>query len=123
LLYCRIELPLIFFWNSLCCANSPGNLALYVPPCRDSSAHSFALQVGRLFHLLSPAASLPLRSAFRQNLTIPPLPSANTFVNVFRTLTGFMHRGLSPHKFTPMPRVHNSIKSDGKKPPRLMLGH
>ncbi|MCJ7618320.1 MAG: hypothetical protein MUO43_17465 [Desulfobacterales bacterium] len=37
-----------------------------------------------------------LRFAFRQNLTIPPLPSANTFANVFSTLTGFTYRGLSP---------------------------
>jgi hypothetical protein len=30
----------------------------------------------------------------RLHLTIPPLPSANTFVNVFSILTGFTYRGL-----------------------------
>jgi len=34
------------------------------------------------------------------------LPSASTFVNMFNTLTGFTYRGLTPHKFTPMPGVH-----------------
>jgi len=40
--------------------------------------------------------------------TIPPLPLANTFANVFSSLTGFTDRGLSPHKFTPMPGVHKA---------------
>ena len=88
----------------VCCFCSPA-CALHA----DRSAHSFALRVGRLFHSLSPEAHLPLRSAFRRSLTIPPLPSANTFANVFSTLTGFTYRGLSPHWFTPMPGVHNGI--------------
>jgi hypothetical protein len=37
-------------------------------------------------------------------------------------VVGFTYRGLSPHKFTPMPGVHNGIKVDGKKPPRLISG-
>ena len=28
----------------------------------------------------------------------------------FETLTGFTYRGLAPHKFTPMPGVHQSLK-------------
>ena len=51
------------------------------------------------------------------------MPSANTFVKMFNTLTGFTYRGLpclaiafgeggSPHKFTPMPGVHNSFERD-----------
>jgi hypothetical protein len=27
----------------------------------------------------------------------------------FETLTGFTYRGLAPHKFTPLPGVHNSM--------------
>jgi len=27
-------------------------------------------------------------------------------------LTGFIYRGLSPHKFTPMPGVHNRFEKD-----------
>ena len=59
------------------------------------------------------------------------LPSANTFVNMFNTLTGFTYRGLpclaiafgeggSPHEFTPpdrvgifdMPGVHKCVEQD-----------
>jgi len=45
-------------------------------------------------------------ASFGRFLAVPPLPSANTCVNVL-TLTGFMYRGrgLSPHKFTPVPGV------------------
>jgi len=28
----------------------------------------------------------------------------------FETLTGFTYRGLAPHKFTPMPGVHNRLQ-------------
>jgi len=45
-------------------------------------------------------------ASFRRSITIPPLPSANTFVNMFNMLTGFTHKVLSPYKFTPMPGVH-----------------
>ena len=30
-------------------------------------------------------------------------------VSMYIPLTGFRYRGLSPHKFTPMPGVHNGI--------------
>jgi hypothetical protein len=91
-----------------CCAYLPGDRALYaisVPRIKSGAglSHSFALRVGRFLRSLSPAASLPLRSAFRRSLAVPPLPSANVYANV--KLTGFTHRGLSPHKFTPMPGV------------------
>ena len=51
-------------------------------------------------------------ASFGRFLAVPPpdqvrgklLPSANTCVNVL-TLTGFTYRGLSPHKFTPVPGV------------------
>ena len=43
-------------------------------------------------------------------LTKTPLPSANTYVNKSKDLlTGFTYRGLSPHKFTPMPGVHKLL--------------
>jgi hypothetical protein len=50
-----------------------------------------------------PGPHTPLR-------TVPPLPSAGTFANVF-PLTGFTSRGLSPHKFTPEPGVHNGLQA------------
>ena len=105
-------------WALLCRANLPGDWALYAigacPPLEDSSAHSFALRL------------LCLRqTSFRPSLTGTPLPSASTFVNMFNTLTGFTYRGLSPHKpfglelraerFTPMPGVHESLKTDVAK--------
>jgi hypothetical protein len=63
----------------------------------------------------SPYASL---QPFRPFLTETPLPSANTFVNVLKTLTltGFTYRGLSPHKFTPMPGVHIFFEQVAKMP-------
>jgi hypothetical protein len=44
------------------------------------------------------------------SLTVPPLSSASILVNMFTILTGFTYRGLSPHKFTPMPGVHKAIQ-------------
>jgi hypothetical protein len=62
-------------------------------------------------------------ASFGRSLAIPPLPSANTFVNVQQllTLTGFTYRGLAPHKFTPMPGVHKRVKRTAKRPPPLTL--
>src|SRR3990172_3384548 len=57
-------------------------------------------------------------ASFGRFLAVPPLPLANTCVNVL-TLTGFMYRGLSPHKFTPVPGVPSSIKATGNKPLRF----
>src|SRR3972149_2819010 len=48
-------------------------------------------------------------ASFGRFLAVPPLPLANTCVNVL-TLTGFTYRGLSPHKFTPVPGVHQAIQ-------------
>ena len=39
-----------------------------------------------------------------------PLPSASILINMFNILTGFTYRGLAPHKFTPMPGVHQRIQ-------------
>ena len=60
-------------------------------------------------------------TSFGRSLTIPPpdrvrgrlLPSASTYANVENTLAGFMYRGLTPHKFTPMPGVPPKIQADG----------
>ena len=48
--------------------------------------------------------------SFNHRVTATPLPSANTFVKMFNILAGFTYRGLSPHKFTPMPGVHKSLQ-------------
>jgi len=50
-------------------------------------------------------------NAPRDNLGIFDLPSASTFVNMFNILTGFTYRGLTPHKLTPMPGVHNRLEN------------
>jgi len=76
-------------WASLCGANLHGDWALYVP-------------------MKSGLIALP-EASFGRSLTVPPLPSASTFVNMFNILTGFTYRGLSPHKFTPMPGVHLTL--------------
>jgi hypothetical protein len=86
---------------SSCGANLPGDWALY------------ALSVRQLIAL--PEAS------FGRPLTVPPLPSASTFVNMFNTLTGLTYRGLVPHKFTPMPGVHHTNSADTKNA-RLISG-
>jgi len=43
-----------------------------------------------------------------------PLPSASILINMFSLLTGFTYRGLAPHKFTPMPGVHQRIQRIAK---------
>src|ERR1035437_61418 len=53
-------------------------------------------------------SSFCTQASFGRSLAIPPLPLASTFANDF-TLTGFKYRGLSPHKFTPVPGVHNRM--------------
>ena len=80
---------------SSCGADLPGDWALY------------AVSVRRLI-------ALPEASSGR-SLTVPPLPSASTFVNMFNILTGFTYRGLAPHKFTPMPGVHKRVNLSGYK--------
>jgi len=55
-------------------------------------------------------SSLCTPASFGRSLTVPPLPSASTCANVKITFAGFTYRGLSPHKFTPMPGVHNFVK-------------
>ena len=74
---------------SSCCADLPGDWALY------------AVSVRRLI-------ALPEASS-RRSLAVPPLPSASIWANDLNTLTGFTHRGLTPHKFTPVPGVHKHI--------------
>jgi len=44
---------------------------------------------------------------------VTPLPSASTFATIINDGTGFIYRGLSPHKFTPMPGVHQSVHLTG----------
>ncbi|MDA8240797.1 MAG: hypothetical protein M0Z67_10560, partial [Nitrospiraceae bacterium] len=40
-----------------------------------------------------------------------PLPSASTFGSIhYYEHSGFSHRGLAPHKFTPVPGVHKRLK-------------
>ena len=80
---------------SSCCADLPGDWALY------------AVSVRRLI-------ALPEASS-RRSLTVPPLPSASIWANDLNTLTGFTHRGLTPHKFTPVPGVHKPFAADRKK--------
>jgi hypothetical protein len=43
-----------------------------------------------------------------------PLPSASILINMSSILTGFTYRGLAPHKFTPMPGVHQRIQRIAK---------
>jgi hypothetical protein len=88
-----------------CCANLPGDWALYAVSVRWLTA----LHLGFL-------QTPPRGSAPRDQLGIFDLSSANTFVKMFSTLTWFMYRGLSPHKFTPpgigifdMPGVHQRM--------------
>ena len=61
----------------------------------------YAVSVRRLI-------ALPEASS-RRSLTVPPLPSASIWANGLNTLTGFTHRGLTPHKFTPVPGVHQTL--------------
>ncbi len=95
-------------WASLCCANSPGDWALYAVSVR----RLIALHSGLPLPLVTLARGSPYASLqpFGRSLTVPPLPSANTFVNVLKTLTGFTYSGLSPHKFTPMPGVQHFLQ-------------
>jgi hypothetical protein len=109
---------------SLCCADSPGDWALYaVSVSRIKSGTGYkliALHSGLPLPLVPLASGSPYASLqpFRPFLTETPLPSANTFVNVLKTLTltGFTYRGLSPHKFTPMPGVHIFFEQVAKMP-------
>ena len=95
-------------WALSCCADLPGDQALYAVSVR----RLIALHSGLPLPLVTLACGSPYASLqpFRRSLAVPPLPSANTFVNVLNTLTGFMYRGLPPHKFTPMPGVHLSVQ-------------
>jgi hypothetical protein len=75
---------------SSCCADLPGDWALY------------AVSVRRLI-------ALPEASS-RRSLAVPPLPSASIWANDLNSLTVFTHRGLTPHKFTPVPGVHKRLQ-------------
>jgi len=101
---------------SSCGADSPGDWALYAVSVRQL----IALHSGLPLPLVVLACGSPYASLqpFRPFLTETPLPSANTFVNVLKTLTltGFTYRGLSPHKFTPMPGVHPVMQPMRKRP-------
>ncbi len=70
-----------------------GRIAVSVPRIRSGTglAHSFALR-------LPSDGSLRFRPCLRLVL-----------VSMYKSLTGFRYRGLAPHKFTPMPGVHQSI--------------
>jgi putative DNA methylase len=88
-------------WPS-CGADSPRSSTLYaisVPfdKLRTSLAHRFALRL---------PADGPSR--FRPCLRL-------ALVSVQMPLTGFTYSGLSPHKFTPMPGVHNAVDADSNK--------
>jgi hypothetical protein len=58
------------------------------------------------------ACKPPFGYAFRRSLAVPPLSSVNVYANV--KLTGFTHRGLSPHKFTPLPGIHHDVHGTAK---------
>jgi hypothetical protein len=78
--------------------NSTPRLGLVCRLC--SSAHSFALGLPE---------ACPEFFYRERSLTVPPLPSASILINMFNILTGFTYRGLTPHKFTPMPGVHQTF--------------
>jgi hypothetical protein len=84
------------------------------PGSSPGQAKLIALHSGLPLPLVALAFGSPYASlqTFRPFLTETPLPSANTFVNLLKILTliGFTHRGLLPHKFTPMPGVHNRLQ-------------
>ena len=84
-----------------CCADLPGDLSLVC--CFCSSAHSFALRL--------PSDGL---SRFRPCLRL-------VLVSMYKPLTGFTYRGLSPHKFTPMPGVPKNFSGRPKSGPPLSL--
>jgi hypothetical protein len=89
-------------------------LLFLFPGSSPGQAKLIALHSGLPLPLVALACGSPYASLqpFRPFLTETPLPSANTFVNVLKTLTltGFTYRGLSPHKFTPMPGVHHRVQ-------------
>ena len=79
-----------------CCADLPGDSALYaisVSRIRSGTglAHRFALRL---------PSDGPSR--FRPCLRL-------VLVSMYLTLTGFTYRGLSPHKFMPVPGLHKRI--------------
>jgi hypothetical protein len=86
-------------------------LLFLFPGSSPGQAKLIALHSGLPLPLVALACGSPYASLqpFRPFLTETPLPSANTFVNMLNTLTGFTYRGLSPHKFTPMPGVHKAL--------------
>jgi len=66
-------------------------------------------------------SQLCARASFRQLLTKLPLPSANVWGTIIGIVTGFTHRGLSPHKFMPMPGVHLGFQQIAAKKRPLLL--
>jgi hypothetical protein len=86
----------------------PGALSCRADLPRDSAL--YAVSVPRIGSGASLAHSLCTPASSRRSLAVPPLPSASTCANVQNTLTGFTYRGLSPHKFTPMPGVHKKMQ-------------
>jgi hypothetical protein len=51
------------------------------------------------------------RASFRPLLAETPLPSARTFVSIhYYEHHRFSYRGLSPHKLTPVPGVHQPLQ-------------
>jgi len=104
-------------WALLCCASLPGDWALYEFPVRLPVR---CTQTGRLIALHSAlpllAVALACGSPFallqpsRRHLAMVPLPSDSTYANRSKDLLAWStYRGLSPHKLTPMPGVHNSL--------------
>ena len=96
-------------WALLCCANLPEDWAFRL---RSSSycGTSICFSQTRRFYNEEGLQTFPHGNALRSKSGIFGLPSANTFVNVLNTLTGFTHRRLAPHKFTPIPCVHKRLK-------------
>ena len=93
------------------------------PGSSPGQAKLIALHLGLPLPLVALACGSPYASlqSFRPRLAATPLPSANTYVNKSKDLlTGFTYRGLTPHKFTPMPGVHKRMQSDRQTATRFV---
>jgi hypothetical protein len=91
----------------LCCANLPGDWALYAVSVRPLTALRSELPLPAV--ALACGSPFAWLKSFGLVLAAPPLPSASVYV-MSHDITGFTYRGLSPHKFTPMPGVHNLLQ-------------
>jgi hypothetical protein len=61
---------------------------------------------------LSVGSHLCTRASFGHPLAGLPLPSASGCIGPMKGHFRYSHRGLTPHKFMPMPGVHIALKRD-----------